>query len=95
MGLGTADDFFRSTPRLMALVVEGKRLAAEAVHRDQITIAWNTAALHRAKKMPPLKELLRKQPRQERKRRTMNADEMLTMARLWSSVAGPEEAEDV
>lgn len=74
----------------MALLVEGKKLAAESAHRDQITIAWNTAALHRAKKMPALKELLRKPPRQERKRRTMSADEMLTMARLWSSAAPPE-----
>lgn len=78
----------------MALLVEGKKLAAEAMHRDQITIAWNTAALHRAKKMPPLKELLRKQPRQERKRRAMSADEMLSMARLWSSVAPPETNEE-
>lgn len=78
----------------MALLVEGKRLAAEAAHRDQITIAWNTAALHRAKRMPPLKDLLRQPGKRERKRRTMTADEMLTMARLWSAVVPPDPGKD-
>jgi hypothetical protein len=77
----------------MALLVEGKRRAAENAHADRAWLAWTIAALGRAKKMPSLKEVAGRAPR-ERKRRTMSADQLLTMARMWSAVAGPEKKGD-
>jgi hypothetical protein len=91
LDLGAAEAFFRSTPRLMALLVEGKRRAAENAHLERAWLAWTTAALGRTKKMPPLKDMV-KAPQRETKRRVMSADEMLTMARMWSAVAPPKTA---
>ncbi|UYY60104.1 hypothetical protein [Sphingomonas sp. S2-65] len=50
-------------------------------------MAWTIAALGRAKKMPPLKDIVGK-PKRQQKRRAMTAEQMMTMARMWSAVAG-------
>lgn len=71
----------------MAVIVAAKRAAAEREHNDRAWLAWTTAALRRAKRMPPLADLLVKSKR-EAKRGAMTADAMLTMARMWSAVAG-------
>lgn len=59
---------------------------AETDHRDRAWLAWTTAALGRSKTMPALADLVK---RQEAKRsaKPMNADQMLTMARLWSAAS--------
>ena len=74
----------------MALLVDGKRAAAEAAHQDRAWLAWTIAALGRVKKMPSLKEVAGRKKREPR-RQIMSPDQMLTMARMWSAVAGPEE----
>ena len=53
---------------------------------DRAWLAWTTAALGRSKTMPALADLVK---RQEAKRsaKPMNADQMLTMARLWSAAS--------
>ncbi|WP_182926696.1 hypothetical protein [Sphingomonas paucimobilis] len=50
---------------------------------------WHIAALPKMKRMPPLKDLEAKKQRTP-KRRAMTADAMLTLAQMWSSVAGPQ-----
>lgn len=72
----------------MALLVEGKRNAADNAHVERMTLAYNTAALTRVKRMPALKDLIGK-PKRAQARPVSTADQMLTVARMWSSVAGP------
>ena len=76
------------------MIAEGKRRASETAHQERMTLAWNTAALHRAKRMPALKDLLGKKKREPR-RKALGPDQLLTMARMWSAVAGPEGKEGV
>lgn len=76
----------------MALLVEGKRAAAENDHRDRAWLAHTIAALGRVKKFPALDDVIGRKKR-EPKRRVMSADQLLTMARMWSAVAGPEPTE--
>jgi hypothetical protein len=93
LDLGSHETFFRSTPRLLSLLVEGKRRAADADHHNRAWLAWTTAALGRAKKMPPLKDLVGTKAK-AKKPTVMSADQMLTMARMWSAVAGPPTEKD-
>lgn len=87
--MGSHEAFFRSTPRLMALLVEGRKRRAEAEHNARAWAVWHIAALPKMKRMPPLKDLEAKNKRKP-KRRIMTADAMLTLAQMWSSVAGPQ-----
>ena len=73
----------------MALLVEGKRAAADNDHRDRAWLAHTIAALGRVKKFPALDDVIGRKKR-EPKRRVMSADQLLTMARMWSAVAGPD-----
>jgi hypothetical protein len=52
------DDFWRQTPRLFDAVVRAHSDAARNAHDHRAWQAWNTAALSRAKTLPPLKKLL-------------------------------------
>ncbi|PZP19039.1 MAG: hypothetical protein DI607_03490 [Sphingomonas hengshuiensis] len=72
----------------MSLLVEGRRRAAENDHHDRAWLAWNTAALHRAKNMPSLKDVAGPR-RTEKRKRAMTADQMLTMAHMWAAAAPP------
>lgn len=74
----------------MSLIVEGKKSEAENDHRDRAWLAWTIAALGRAKRMPSLEDVTGKKKRAP-KRRVMSADQMLTMARMWSAAAPPSE----
>lgn len=71
----------------MALLVEGRRRAADTAHAERAWLAYHTAALGRVKRMPTLKELTAK-PKREQRRAASTADHMLTVARMWSAVAG-------
>lgn len=71
----------------MALIVEGKRRAAENAHQDRAWLAWTTAALGRAKQMPPLAELVGKK-KAPPERRPSTAEQLLTTARLWTAATG-------
>lgn len=50
------------TPRETARAVEAFGLRLEREHRARISLAWHTAALTRAKKMPPLARLIEPPP---------------------------------
>jgi hypothetical protein len=73
----------------MSLLTEGKRRAAENDHHDRAWLAWHTAALQRAKTMPPLKEVAGPR-RSKQPKRAMTADQMLTMAHMWTAAAPPK-----
>ena len=53
--------------------------------RRDVTLAWNTAAFSRAKKMPSLETLLRriKDPFARNDKRAMSWQEMLANGRAW------------
>ncbi|HEX8382451.1 MAG TPA: hypothetical protein VF592_03650 [Sphingomonas sp.] len=74
----------------MTLIVEGKSRRALAAHDDRAWLAWHIASLQRARRMPPLKSLTAKP--KAKKKGPMGADAMLTMARMWSAVAGKGES---
>ncbi len=74
----------------MALLVEGRRRRAEAEHNARAWAVWHIAAIPKMKRMPTLRDLEAKK-QQKPKRRAMSADAMLTLARMWSAVAGPQE----
>lgn len=71
MGLGSdLDAFLRLTPRLFDLAVKARAQARRTDDERSITAAWNTAALGRMKRMPPLAKLLKPQePQVARKAR--------------------------
>lgn len=56
-------------------------------------MAWTIAALTRAKRMPALADLTKPKKRTP-KRRAMSGDQMLTIARMWSAVAGPDDSKE-
>lgn len=68
----------------MMLIADGKRREAEHAHADRAWLAWNTAALHRAKRMPPLSDLTTKRKRAPR-RKVSSVDQLQTMATMWAS----------
>jgi len=72
----------------MSLLVEGRTAAAETAHRQRAWLAYTTAALGRAKKLPSLKDVIGK-PRREPARKIMGADQMLTIARMWTAATTP------
>lgn len=58
--------------------------------RRDATLAWQTAAFQRAKKLPNLDTVLRriKLPFDENRRRVMSSDEMAKIARDWTKLLG-------
>nr|WP_047166904.1 hypothetical protein [Sphingomonas sp. Y57] len=52
------DDFWAQTPRLFACAVRAHSNAAQIRSDQRAWLAWTTAALGRAKTLPPLKRLL-------------------------------------
>jgi hypothetical protein len=74
------ETFWSLTPREVTARIEG---ATRALARDQSNLAWlawHSAALSRAKKLPALEKLLPKQKR--RRSRPQSADEQLRLVKL-------------
>ena len=50
--------FWPSTPRYIALVIDGKAAQLRREHNERAWLAWHFAALSRAKKMPEARRLM-------------------------------------
>lgn len=62
-----AASFWHQTPRTLRIVFKAKARLAEVEHNQRAWLAWHTAALQRAKKLPRLETMLAKsttRPRQ-------------------------------
>lgn len=51
-------EFWQMTPRETVQVIEAAVWRSELEQRQQLALAWNTAALSRTKRMPSLRSLL-------------------------------------
>jgi len=51
-------EFYDLTPAETLAVIDAAHWRAELAQRQQISLAWHTAALSRTKRMPPLAKLL-------------------------------------
>jgi hypothetical protein len=61
----------------------GARLRRE--HNERAWLAWHVEALRRAKKVPPLKKLYAREPRQ---RRAQSWQDMQAAAKAWTLLLG-------
>ncbi|QQN73955.1 hypothetical protein [Croceicoccus sp. YJ47] len=50
--------FWRQTPRLLKAAIAGYTNRERSAHREMMYGAWHGAAFQRAKKMPPLNQVL-------------------------------------
>lgn len=73
--------FWRLTLREMHVILKGCGERLDREHNANAWLAWHVAALQRAKKFPPLKEM---QIRKHRRVRQKTPDEMIAIAHLWT-----------
>jgi hypothetical protein len=79
--LGLAPDlYWRSTPRMLAALTAAAQCRLDARHNELAWLAWNAAALQRAKRLPPLSGLLIKRRRAQTWRDQMDIARILTLA---------------
>ena len=88
------DAFWRQTPRMVGLVLDGARQRHERETELAIVAAWQTARLtmtgyHSPKKFPPLARVL---PRKARAARVQDWRDIQATARLWCAVGGGKDA---
>ena len=57
-----ASRFWPLTYREIGIILEGARNRIIRERNDQMSLAWHIEALHRSKKLPRLKEMLRRAP---------------------------------
>lgn len=69
---------------MMFAIAEGARTRLEREHNDRAWLAWNTAALHRVKKMPKLQSLQIKR----RSRRPQTWQEQKQVLKLITAAYG-------
>ncbi|MFC5390015.1 hypothetical protein U0030_15960 [Brevundimonas bullata] len=81
---GWPDDFFATTPRLYALVAEGRARAEQRRFRLTGWHAHTAASLERAKKIPALTKLIDGGDITRAATIKRTPDEMLSIARRWS-----------
>jgi hypothetical protein len=75
--------FWRLTLREIAAVMKGAANGLKREKNNRAWLAWHTASLQRAKKMPPLRSLIRDRPARETIRR--NWQEQLAIAHQWTA----------
>jgi hypothetical protein len=76
------------TPAQFGRHVDGHNLRQVATLKQEMAIAWNTAAFHRAKRMPNLTTILNRIDPPKRDTRQQSMADMLEAARAWNKLLG-------
>jgi len=74
--------FWRLTLREISVILKGARARMTREHDANVWLAWHIEALARTKKLPKLNDMQAGKPL---KRRRMTAEEMVSMAHLWTA----------
>jgi len=77
-------DFWRNTPRQIIRQMKARQRQLRDEHNARAWIAWTTAALTRAKKMPKLERLMVK----DHSRRRQTAAEQYEIVKAWNAALG-------
>lgn len=78
--------FWRKTPRQIVIVMQGHQRRLVREHNDRAWLAWTTEALRRTKKMPSLRRLQARMPREARKKQSWQ--DMKAVAKLITLAFG-------
>lgn len=84
------DDFWRQTPRVVGLAIQGRVRAFEREQQGRAWLAWHTAALPNMKRFPRLTDLLGPAKPSPRRRRVrpLRSDHLLSVVRMWAAETG-------
>ncbi len=83
--LGSSDEFWRLTPRLLRLALRGAWRAEATAQKGRAWLAWHVVALGRMKRLIPLRKLMGERASQAKQ----TLGQAMAFLARWQSVTPP------